>query len=611
MRHAREKSSTEQGHAERDARVRKTKASEHPVMAVMAARGLTLEGMGNRALLSFLRAGHLQRKPRASGPRDPFEREADRAADAVIAGEHAALTEPLRAPAPEIQRMASEDEMLATSLDLEPERSRAAPQAASPPAEGCGAEIIGLLDGGRSLDEQTRALMEDRFGESFSEVRIHTGDRASDAADSVHSRAFTVGEDIVFADKEFAPETVEGRRLLAHELAHVVQQHRSLGALDDKRAAERDARDAAQAVTSGGTPAVRERASRGSVQKQERPLDEAAKLEELKRLKPAQQYKEPLPPGGAPAPGEHYGPAVAVQTPDPAEIHRHDIEEMARLHGATEGRLYALRRETAELMESAERGTPTRLSLEHFPFFIRDALLDRVNEIEHLEQSGYAELSGADDKYHSVVFERAIEGGLIQNEQDQELFLRIAHDTEQSVKLQWAIWRAVELAASFVPGEGAAGALFARAPGSTPTALAALNKAVEAVGIEGRYANVVEFASERALKFQSIVSKGIAAGTSFIQRGVKFDYFDVGRKVLVDAKGPGYANFINKKTGVFYGWFKGREALVDQAQRQLRAANGMAIEWVFQEKSAMEVTKELLKSRLTPRQYAQFTFTTY
>ena len=266
MRHAREKSSTEQSHAERDARGRKTRAPDHPVVA---ARGLTLEAMGNRALLSFLRAGHLQRKPRASGPRDPFEREADRAADAVIAGEHAALTEPLRAPAPEIQRMASEDEMLTASLGLGPERGPVAPQAASPLAEDRGAEIVGRLDGGRSLDEQTRALMEDRFGESFSEVRIHTGHRASEAADSLRSRAFTVSENIFFADGEFAPETIEGRRLLAHELAHVVQQRRPTGAIGDDRAAERDARDAAQEVARGSTPAVRERAGAGSVQKQE------------------------------------------------------------------------------------------------------------------------------------------------------------------------------------------------------------------------------------------------------------------------------------------------------------------------------------------------------
>jgi hypothetical protein len=66
--------------------------------------------------------------------------------------------------------------------------------------------------------------MESRFGMDFSEVRVHTGEAASRGAAAIQSKAFTLGRDIVFGSNEFAPNTVHGRRLLAHELAHVAQQ---------------------------------------------------------------------------------------------------------------------------------------------------------------------------------------------------------------------------------------------------------------------------------------------------------------------------------------------------------------------------------------------------
>jgi tRNA(Arg) A34 adenosine deaminase TadA len=116
------------------------------------------------------------------------------------------------------------------------------------------------------LGEGTRSLMESRFGESFSGVRVHTGDRAAAAAADVHARAFTVGEDIIFADGEFAPETAQGQWLLAHELAHVVQQRRP-GAPDGTHDAERDARNAATDIAEGAAPTVRATAPAGVVQR--------------------------------------------------------------------------------------------------------------------------------------------------------------------------------------------------------------------------------------------------------------------------------------------------------------------------------------------------------
>lgn len=77
---------------------------------------------------------------------------------------------------------------------------------------------------GRPLDPATRSLMEARFDHDFSHVHVHTDARAAASADAVGARAYTVGNQIAFAGGEFAPATAAGRRLLAHELVHVVQQ---------------------------------------------------------------------------------------------------------------------------------------------------------------------------------------------------------------------------------------------------------------------------------------------------------------------------------------------------------------------------------------------------
>ena len=161
-------------------------------------------------------------------------------------------------------------------------RKRAAD--AAPTRETRGAGITSQLHDGRRLDETTRSLMESRFGQSFGDVRVHTGGPAAGAADSLRARAFTVGGNIVFAAGQFAPGSAAGQRLLAHELAHVVQQRRTAGTVAGEHATEQDAQDAAKDLARGVIPVVRERAEPGRVQKQERPPEELAKMEELKRL---------------------------------------------------------------------------------------------------------------------------------------------------------------------------------------------------------------------------------------------------------------------------------------------------------------------------------------
>lgn len=84
-------------------------------------------------------------------------------------------------------------------------------------------DVVGS-GGGAPLDADTRADMESRFGHDFSDVRVHTDSRAHDSAKAVNAHAYTAGNNIVFQREHYAPGTDTGKRTLAHELTHVVQQ---------------------------------------------------------------------------------------------------------------------------------------------------------------------------------------------------------------------------------------------------------------------------------------------------------------------------------------------------------------------------------------------------
>ena len=84
-----------------------------------------------------------------------------------------------------------------------------------------------LASPGQPLSAETRAVMEPRFGQNFSGVRVHTDPVAVRSANAVAAQAYTVGSDIVFGAGRYAPASRDGQRLLAHELAHVQQQQQS------------------------------------------------------------------------------------------------------------------------------------------------------------------------------------------------------------------------------------------------------------------------------------------------------------------------------------------------------------------------------------------------
>src|SRR5260370_38153821 len=114
-----------------------------------------------------------------------------------------------------------------------------------------------LRSHGQPLDSSSRTFMEPRCHQDCSHVRVHADARAAESASAVDAQAYTVGSDVVFASGRYAPQTNAGRRLLAHELTHVVQQHglaRSpavpeIGPPDD--AYEREAEVNAAAVSAG------------------------------------------------------------------------------------------------------------------------------------------------------------------------------------------------------------------------------------------------------------------------------------------------------------------------------------------------------------------------
>jgi len=87
-----------------------------------------------------------------------------------------------------------------------------------------------LREPGQALDGDTRRAMEAGFGHDFSRVRVHADARAGASARAVDAQAYTVGRDIVFAPGAYQPRTAHGQRLLAHEMAHTLQQGQAAGA---------------------------------------------------------------------------------------------------------------------------------------------------------------------------------------------------------------------------------------------------------------------------------------------------------------------------------------------------------------------------------------------
>ena len=159
--------------------------------------------------------------------------------------------------------------------------------------------VAGLLGRGhgKPLDPTTRVEMEAKFGEDFGDVRVHTDRAAASAAAALGANAWTSGRDIVFGEGFFSPGTRKGKKLLAHELAHVVQQRRGGSrprTFEPDSVAERDAANAAGQIAGPGPVSVGAATGTGVAR------DEAEEPWWKKRLNPIyQRALEVLPKGVA------------------------------------------------------------------------------------------------------------------------------------------------------------------------------------------------------------------------------------------------------------------------------------------------------------------------
>jgi hypothetical protein len=179
-----------------------------PQMSPRVSHNLYLQTqgiIGNHGLLNRCGSDAIQAKLALDSPNDRYEQEAERVADAVM-----------RMPEPRVQRQPEEKEEESLQAKEPPGHSEVAPNLET--------FITAIRRGGQPLSESVRAFFEPRFGYDFSKVRVHTDAGAADIAGTVDAQAFTSRRDIVFGARQYAPETTAGKRVLAHELMHVLQQ---------------------------------------------------------------------------------------------------------------------------------------------------------------------------------------------------------------------------------------------------------------------------------------------------------------------------------------------------------------------------------------------------
>ncbi len=230
--------------------------------------------LGNQAVQRMLSSSLIQTKLTVGEPGDQYEQQADRVADQVMRmpepelqrqhepideNEEEEVMQPKRANGIQRQERPEEEEetmrpKFAEGIQRQdipeeeeetmrpkfaeriqrqemPEEEEQEPmqmKAASGQAQHVGThladQVNSLRGGGQALSQSVRNFFEPRFGYDFSRVRIHNDAQAANVSRSLNARAFTVGQDVAFASSQYSPETSQGKKLLAHELTHVVQQ---------------------------------------------------------------------------------------------------------------------------------------------------------------------------------------------------------------------------------------------------------------------------------------------------------------------------------------------------------------------------------------------------
>jgi hypothetical protein len=210
----------------------------HPINGIQKARSLLRlqQQYGNRFVQRVIYHQAIQTKFTIGKPGDAYEQEADQVAEWI-----------LNMPEPQVQRQPQDDEeeeaiqpkpigeQITPTVQKQPEDEREEEEEAiqtksssnfssevNPELE---TSISGLMaSGGQVLPKAAREFFEPRFGYHFSGVRIHSDSQAEMLNRELNSRAFTTGNDIFFGRGQYNPDSSSGRRLLAHELTHTIQQ---------------------------------------------------------------------------------------------------------------------------------------------------------------------------------------------------------------------------------------------------------------------------------------------------------------------------------------------------------------------------------------------------
>jgi Domain of unknown function (DUF4157) len=192
-------------------RARLSPATEpsHPILALQRQAG-------NRAVQHLLRSGAIRAKLAVSQPGDLEEQEADGVANKIMRSHGGVGSAPCTCSTGE--EMCEECQQKNSGAVARKATASGASGGSRPGID----HVIG--SGGHPLDASARAFFEPRFGHDFSGVRVHTDSWAAASARAIDALAYTSGNDVAFASGTYSPETAEGRKLLAHELTHVVQE---------------------------------------------------------------------------------------------------------------------------------------------------------------------------------------------------------------------------------------------------------------------------------------------------------------------------------------------------------------------------------------------------
>ena len=177
--------------------------------------------IGNQAVESLFKSGIIRAKLKIGKPNDIYEQEADRVAEQIVSSSWSVVNNQMEER--EIQRQTEEEERKREEEGetLQLKKMQGNIPEVTPDIES---RIRALRGSGQPLPKSIRAFFESRFGYDFSHVRIHNDPEAAKLARALNAEAFTYGRDIYFGEGRYNPNTLAGKRLLAHELTHVVQQ---------------------------------------------------------------------------------------------------------------------------------------------------------------------------------------------------------------------------------------------------------------------------------------------------------------------------------------------------------------------------------------------------